>query len=83
MRWVCILSPQASRASPTAGGMSDAPEEENETMDGWIMMTMCCIIVNGTTVTASSPFIKLYPYLYLFIVTENMRFPDQKTDCLP
>ena len=81
MRWVCILSPQASRASPVAGGMYHAPEEENEMIDGWVMMIVCCIIVNGTTVTASSPFIKLYLYLYLFTVTENMRFPDQKTDC--
>lgn len=81
---MCILSPQATRASPMAGGMSDAPEGENEMIDGWIMMiTLCCIIVNGTTVAAGFPFIKLYPYLYLSIVTENMRFPDQKTDCLP
>lgn len=60
------------------GGMHDAPEEHGMT-DVWIMTIMGRVIVNGPTVTASSPFIvKLYIYLYLFIVTEDMRLPDQK-----
>ena len=62
------------------GGTRDAPEEHGMT-DVWIMMIMGRVIVNGPTVTASPPYIvKLHIYLYLFIVTENMRLPDQKTD---
>ena len=65
------------------GGTHDAPEEHGMT-DVWIMMIMGRVIVTGPTVSASSPFIvKLHIYLYLFIVTENMRLPDQKTDWLP
>lgn len=62
------------------GEMHNAPEENGMT-DVWITMKMCHVIVNSPTVTASSPFIvKLHIYVYLFIVTENMRLPDQKTD---
>lgn len=68
------------QASPMMGEMHHAPEENGMT-DVWIMTKMCHVIVNSPTVTASSPFIvKLHIYMYLFIVTESMRLPYQKTD---
>lgn len=50
----------------------------------WWCVIMHYILMNAVTVTANYPFIvRLYIYLYLFILTENMRFLDQRTVWLP
>lgn len=52
--------------------------------NAWWCVIMHYILMNAVTVTANYPFIvRLYIYLYLFILTENMRFLDQRTVWLP
>ena len=47
------------------GGTRDAPEEHGMT-DVWIMMIMGRVIVNGPTVTASSPYIVTHLLVFIY-----------------
>lgn len=69
----------AGSTSKLHGRRGDAiPAEENGMMEGIIMRL---IIVGKGTVTANYPFdVKLYIHLSSFILTENRRSLDERTD---